>query len=264
MKLSLKLSLMVNLGLVVLAVCLMRSLRRGAEDRSVPATSLHDTNSPAQEIIESAPLRSRPQPQPHFQWSQLESSDYRTYIANLRAIDCPEQTIRDIVTADLESNYSPHRDELRRKYQGIADPAILQLQLQQLAREQAAVLAALLGPAFPTETSSELASSNAIAAVAPVRRSRFANPPRNTASVPLVLQDPGPDIDLDAEQLGIIKELREDFNDAVKGLDPASAEYKQRWQEAQQTADQRMPALLGYSVWHDYLTHARSQQQPSP
>ena len=31
-------------------------------------------------------------------WSQVEPSDYRQYIANLRAIGCPEQTIRDLVT----------------------------------------------------------------------------------------------------------------------------------------------------------------------
>src|SRR5437868_6638046 len=31
-----------------------------------------------------------------FHWSQIESSDYRAYIANLRAIGCPEPTIRDI------------------------------------------------------------------------------------------------------------------------------------------------------------------------
>lgn len=37
-----------------------------------------------------------------FQWRQLESEDYRTYIRRLRNIGCPEQTIRDIIIADLE------------------------------------------------------------------------------------------------------------------------------------------------------------------
>jgi hypothetical protein len=37
-----------------------------------------------------------------FDWAQLESEDYRTYIGRLRSIGCPEQTIRDIVIADLE------------------------------------------------------------------------------------------------------------------------------------------------------------------
>ncbi len=37
-----------------------------------------------------------------FDWAQLESENYRTYITRLRSIGCPEQTIRDIVIADLE------------------------------------------------------------------------------------------------------------------------------------------------------------------
>ncbi len=42
-----------------------------------------------------------------FQWSQLESEDYRAYINRLRSIGCPEETIRDIVIADLEKLMAP-------------------------------------------------------------------------------------------------------------------------------------------------------------
>lgn len=41
-----------------------------------------------------------------FTWSEVESSDYPTYISNLRSIDCPEPTIRDIIIADVNSLYS--------------------------------------------------------------------------------------------------------------------------------------------------------------
>lgn len=37
-----------------------------------------------------------------FKWQQLESEDYRTYIERLRTIGCPEETIHDIIIADLE------------------------------------------------------------------------------------------------------------------------------------------------------------------
>src|SRR6266436_7828684 len=37
-----------------------------------------------------------------FRWTQLESEDYRTYIARLRSIGCPEQTIRDLIIADID------------------------------------------------------------------------------------------------------------------------------------------------------------------
>jgi hypothetical protein len=43
---------------------------------------------------------------PPFQWSQIESADYREYIANLRAIGCPEEMVRDIVRADLTQAYA--------------------------------------------------------------------------------------------------------------------------------------------------------------
>lgn len=51
----------------------------------------------------------------HFQWAQLESEDYRTYIARLKAIGCPEQTIRDIIIADVEKLLSPRLQELNPK-----------------------------------------------------------------------------------------------------------------------------------------------------
>lgn len=42
-----------------------------------------------------------------FRWAQLESEDYRAYIARLRSIGCPEQTIRDIVIADVDKLLAP-------------------------------------------------------------------------------------------------------------------------------------------------------------
>ena len=46
-----------------------------------------------------------------FSWSQVESGDYRTYIANLRTIGCPEPTIRDIISADVGNLYARRRAE---------------------------------------------------------------------------------------------------------------------------------------------------------
>ena len=42
-----------------------------------------------------------------FRWAQLESEDYRAYIDRLRSIGCPEQTIRDIVIADVDKLLAP-------------------------------------------------------------------------------------------------------------------------------------------------------------
>ena len=42
-----------------------------------------------------------------FHWAQIESEDYKTYIARLRSIGCPEPTIRDIIIADLDKLLAP-------------------------------------------------------------------------------------------------------------------------------------------------------------
>ena len=48
-----------------------------------------------------------------FTWEAVESPDYREYIANLRAIGCPEETIRDIIVADVDKLYAAKRREAR-------------------------------------------------------------------------------------------------------------------------------------------------------
>jgi hypothetical protein len=44
-----------------------------------------------------------------FNWSEIESDDYSTFIANLRKIGCPEITIRDIIVADVNQLYAQKR-----------------------------------------------------------------------------------------------------------------------------------------------------------
>lgn len=46
-----------------------------------------------------------------FRWSQIESTDYREYIANLRKVGCPEPTIRDIIITDIMRLYAARRGQ---------------------------------------------------------------------------------------------------------------------------------------------------------
>jgi hypothetical protein len=46
-----------------------------------------------------------------FKWDQVETADYRQYIANLRAIGCPEVTIKDIVLTDVMRLYAQRRGQ---------------------------------------------------------------------------------------------------------------------------------------------------------
>lgn len=41
-----------------------------------------------------------------FLWGQVESGDYRVFLANLRAIGCPEPVIRDMIIADINDLFS--------------------------------------------------------------------------------------------------------------------------------------------------------------
>jgi hypothetical protein len=49
----------------------------------------------------------------NFAWESVESPDYKQYIANLRAAGCPEETIRDIIRADVHKLYEDKKKEVR-------------------------------------------------------------------------------------------------------------------------------------------------------
>ena len=88
-----------------------------------------------------------------FSWAEVESPDYPTYIANLRAIGCPEQTVRDIIIADVNSFYARRRaTELvtpeQQWWRSEPDTNVLQLAAQktrELEEERRTLLARLLG-----------------------------------------------------------------------------------------------------------------------
>ena len=74
--------------------------------KSDTAKALVSKSAPAAESVSNrvhfVPLYHRQ----FFSWSEIESDDYQKYIANLRAIGCPEQTIRDIIVADVNQLYA--------------------------------------------------------------------------------------------------------------------------------------------------------------
>ena len=99
-----------------------------------------------------------------FQWSQIETTDYRQYIANLRAIGCPEPTVRDIIITDVMRLYAARRgqfyqngrpfkywetDEKRKLKQTQLEQR--EAQLAQIDKELPAVLRELLGINYERE-----------------------------------------------------------------------------------------------------------------
>lgn len=91
-------------------------------------------------------------------WRDLESEDYPTYIANLRAIGCPEVTIRDIIVADVNELFAARRaaevpNPRREWWRSEPDPeAVRQAEARHAAleAERRALLATLLGPDWET------------------------------------------------------------------------------------------------------------------
>ncbi|HWX21556.1 MAG TPA: LysM peptidoglycan-binding domain-containing protein [Candidatus Binatia bacterium] len=88
-----------------------------------------------------------------FSWQEIESPDYQVYIANLRDIGCPEQTIRDIIIADVNGLYARKRAELvtpqQQWWRSEPDTNVLAVALQktrELDDERRALLTRLLGP----------------------------------------------------------------------------------------------------------------------
>ncbi len=88
-----------------------------------------------------------------FSWHELESDDYPTYIANLRDIACPEQTIRDIIIADVNALYARKRAQEiltpgQQWWRSEPDTNVLQAALQkarELEQQRSDLLVRLLG-----------------------------------------------------------------------------------------------------------------------
>ena len=90
-------------------------------------------------------------------WRMLESTNYVTYIDNLLAFGCPEETVQDIIIADIAKLYAQRRAQLRAhlqpyKFWQTADPVNgtpatpeLQQGLRSLEKEQRDLVRELLG-----------------------------------------------------------------------------------------------------------------------
>lgn len=74
---------------------------------SPPSVLVVETNAPLK-IVERQVEVKVEVPEP-FDWRKVESPDYREYIANLRSLGCPEQTVRDIIVADVNALFDMRR-----------------------------------------------------------------------------------------------------------------------------------------------------------
>lgn len=101
---------------VVLAAALTQKKAPATPPPASPQSVPQITPPPPPQVPEpeSTPApQSRPQSNKTFGWDSVESPDYKEYIANLRAIGCPEETIKDIIVADVSKLYKEKKREAR-------------------------------------------------------------------------------------------------------------------------------------------------------
>jgi hypothetical protein len=104
----------------------------------------------------------------NFTWDEIESSDFQTYIANLRRIGCPEPTIRDIIVTEVNALFEKRRaleiiTPEQQWWRVDPDPAVAKAaaeDLDALEKERRALLTELLGPNWDTSRISQLADFN--------------------------------------------------------------------------------------------------------
>src|SRR5688572_5988940 len=95
-----------------------------------------------------------------FTWRLLESDDFKRYIENLRSVGCPEQTIQDIIIAEVNKLYAGKEAALRLRPEHLKPWELMgstyanmerERKFRQLMREKRALLKELLGIDVPQE-----------------------------------------------------------------------------------------------------------------
>ena len=112
----LTISIVANLALLAAIIALAtRDPQPAPSSEQVPVAP---AGTPLQQQVaekEPAADEASVAPAATFDWQRVESEDYRQYIANLRSIGCPEQTIRDIIVADVNKLFAERKKEASAK-----------------------------------------------------------------------------------------------------------------------------------------------------
>ncbi len=213
------------------------------------------SNAPVSPQTESAP----------FRWHQLDSPDYHVYVKNLRAIGCPEATLRAIVTGDVDAVYQLYGHRLEKQLSDLegnqswtnqlgAFSSIQKMKadLQAIPDKETVLIADYLGESVPTQ-------------VVPAKRLR---PGQNRPPVmPLVLENVDlAALNLNSNQMQVINNIRQTFMDEIGGFnqDPNDPEYLKRWQQAQPEADSMVRGMLGNAFYQNYQLAAENNSASAP
>ena len=207
MKTTLSISICLNLALASGMIFLLKD--RHAE-ATIPELATPETPM-AQADSSVAPAQPEREPEP-FHWRQLESpNNYRTYLANLRKVGCPEPTIQDIVRGDTERAFAWERRQLG--LDGTGGGPWSQSQETQLE----ASLMGLQPPAAATTSPAEDVGNPSVNKAAGITAS--STKAATTASAyPLFMQNVNWNaLGFTADQQAAIMQVRQQYENAVKG-----------------------------------------------
>lgn len=149
-------SLALNAVLAVVIATAVRSSPPAPKDLVISAGSCWSNPETAPGDFASVSAAGLEKP---FHWSMLESTHYEAYRDNLRLIGCPESTLADIITGDVNSHYLDQVDIIADSvglefWELVADGENMWKRietraerLQELGKERDAVLDHLLGDA---------------------------------------------------------------------------------------------------------------------
>jgi hypothetical protein len=112
----------------------------------------------------------------NFTWDQVESTNYVTFIRNLHAVGCPDQTIRDIIISEVDRLYARRRlDEVAypnyQWWRSEPDASVVQAataKLEALETERRGVLTSLLGPGWDAQNNELIAADGGITLTGPI------------------------------------------------------------------------------------------------
>jgi hypothetical protein len=136
-------------GNLILAAVLLAARARPSVEIAIAPPATHAMFT----LKSSAPPPAKPAtPNKTLPWALIESEDYRQYIANLRAVECPDWLVRDIIVADVDDLYeqktksdpiyfSPWQGETERSKEARSRTA----NLIAMRREKRALVKTLLG-----------------------------------------------------------------------------------------------------------------------
>jgi hypothetical protein len=266
MKTLLRISICLNLGLAAgLALVLLNGPKRVADPAPpVPAK----TGPPANTAVATTPPQAPPSIEPKpFHWSQLRGGNDHDYVKNLRAIGCPESTLRAIVTAEVHAKFQARYVALEKKMADLAGGSWtnqfanagrgeeLKAELEKLPDEETAEINDLLG-----------GRQIAVADASSLQRTD----PRLDAmpiAAPMAFQPVNLDaLSLNGGQKQAIEDVRKSFIERIGGpnRDPNDPAYAARWRKAQAETDQLMKGMLGDAAYQNYQLQAAAQAQTSP